>query len=262
MDKYSETNRTLWDARTEIHVKSSFYDMEAFKRSRNSLMTIEKPILSELSGEKVLHLQCHFGQDTLSIAQYGAEVTGVDFSQKAVNTARSLSEELQIPSTFVESDIYQLQDHLTGQFDFIFTSYGVLCWLADLKKWGEIVDHFLKPGGTFYIVEFHPVMYMLDFDQRNLAYDYFNTGAFEDLEEKTYVDGGEHGPMKSYFWQHSMAEIWNALNNQNLVLERFEEYDYSPYNCFPQMKEIGRRRYQLDLPLQLPHLFEMVWKKN
>ncbi|UCB52608.1 MAG: class I SAM-dependent methyltransferase, partial [Candidatus Zixiibacteriota bacterium] len=150
MDKFMKQNLKHWNEVTPIHRKSEFYGVEGFKAGRCTLMPLEREELGDVSGKTLLHLQCHFGLDTLSWARLGARVTGVDFSEKAIDLAKSLSKELGIDADFVHSNIYHLPDVLKGEFDIAYTSHGVLCWLPDLAEWGRIIARFLKPGGTFY----------------------------------------------------------------------------------------------------------------
>ena len=164
------------DKWTIEHEKSPFYDLEGFKLGKDRLRSIELSELGDVLGKSLLHLQCHFGMDTLAWARRGAVVTGIDLSEKSISLARSLSQELKIPAQFHCSDIYQLPQNLSEKFDIVFTSYGVLHWLRDLKQWGEIIAHFLKPNGIFYIVEDHPSFRMFtteDDTKIRLANPYF-----------------------------------------------------------------------------------------
>lgn len=158
MNDYLQANRELWDAWTHEHEASPFYDLEAFKQGKDRLRSIELQELGDVTGKSLLHLQCHFGMDTLAWARRGAAVTGIDFSPQSIALARSLSEELNIPATFYCADIATLPDVIDGRFDIVFTSYGVLHRLSDLPRWGQVIAHFLHPGGVFYIVEDHPFM--------------------------------------------------------------------------------------------------------
>ena len=158
MNEYLEANRQHWDELVPIHAKAVvYYDAESFKSRKMSLRSVELEELGDVSGKTLLHLQCHFGQDTLSWATLGAKVTGVDFSEKAIAQARYLSRELQIDAEFVLSDIYGLAD---GEFDIVFTSYGVLAYHQDLRKWAQVISHFLRPEGVFYVAEFHPFAFV------------------------------------------------------------------------------------------------------
>src|SRR5205823_6481205 len=157
MDEYIEANRKHWDELVSIHVKSAFYTVDSVRQGRTSLHPLEIEELGDVRGKRLLHLQCHFGLDTLSWARLGAAVTGADFSDEAIRTARELASELQIPATFVLSNLYDLPGALDGQFDVVYTSHGVLGWLPDIAGWARVAAHFVKPGGFFYVAEIHPV---------------------------------------------------------------------------------------------------------
>lgn len=151
-----QRNRHAWDLRTAAHLDTEFYDVDAFRRGGLSLRGLEREELGDVQGQSLLHLQCHFGLDTLSWARLGATVTGVDFSQDSIAAARSLAAETGIEAAFVCSDIYDLPKALDGEFGIVVTTYGVLPWLPDLAEWGRIVASFLRPGGRFCLVEIHP----------------------------------------------------------------------------------------------------------
>src|SRR5690606_1984872 len=174
-NKFFEDNKTSWNQRATVHVKTDFYGVKEFKEGKSSLKFVELEALGDVKGKSLLHLQCHFGQDTLSWEREGAIATGVDCSGEAIRQAKSLRDELGLKAEFIESNIYDLKETLDKKFDIVFTSYGTIGWLPDLDKWGEIVAHFTKPGGIFYIVEFHPYMWTLDDDMENIVYPYFTT---------------------------------------------------------------------------------------
>ncbi len=159
---YLDINRVAWNGRTREHVGSVFYDVPGFLAGRNSLNDIERKLLGDIRGRTVLHLQCHFGQDTLSLARLGAKALGVDLSDKAIEKARQLNETLGLDAEFLCSDVYDLPNRLDRKFDVVFTSYGVLGWLPDMDRWASTVSHFLKPGGSFVLVEFHPMVLVFD----------------------------------------------------------------------------------------------------
>lgn len=231
-DQYFTANREGWNLRTEVHKKSAFYDVEAWKQGGLSLTPIELKEMGDVRGKSLLHLQCHFGQDTLSWARLGAEVTGCDLSDKAVGYARELSAELQLPARFVCCNLYDLPEHLDARFDVVFTSYGTIGWLPDLQRWAEVVAHFLKPGGFFYIADFHPVLWMFDDNMERLTYAYHNTGVIETAQTGTYADRSAEIAYREYGWNHSLSEILNSLIQQGLRIEFLNEYPYSPYDCF------------------------------
>ncbi len=185
---FFNTNKKAWNNRTPFHLQSELYDLEGFKKSKSSLKFIELEELGNVNNKTMLHLQCHFGQDSLSWARMGAKVTGVDFSDEAIEVARSLNDELNLGAKFICSNIYDIEEHLDEKFDIVFTSYGTIGWLPDMKEWGRLVSHYLKPGGIFYMVEFHTVLCMFDDDFKNFMYSYFNCGEFEEEVEGTYDD--------------------------------------------------------------------------
>ena len=243
MKNYVEANREHWNELTPIHAKSDFYDVEGFKAGRSTLTQIELEELGNVSGRSLLHLQCHFGLDTLSWARLGAKVVSVDFSDRAVELARSLGRELQIDANFVLSDIYDLPNHLNQQFDIVFTSYGVLMWLPDLTRWAQVIDHFLVPGGTFYIAEFHPFAGTLydeaDATDLRIHYPYFQglePTKFEYSVEGSYADPSKPVSTVSFQWPHSVSSILNSLLAVGLKIEYFHEFPYCPEQFLPMMK--------------------------
>jgi 2-polyprenyl-3-methyl-5-hydroxy-6-metoxy-1,4-benzoquinol methylase len=232
-EKYFTSNKDLWNKRTSIHKNSDFYDLEGFKKGKNVLNEIELNELGDVSGKSILHLQCHFGLDSMSWSRLGAKVTGVDFSDNAIDVAKELNAELGLNATFICSNIYDLMQQLDQQFDIVFTSYGTIGWLPDLEKWADIIRHYLKPGGTFYLAEFHPVLWMFDDDFSKLTYSYFNSGVIETEEEGTYADKKSTLKQKEYSWNHSIGSVVNALIRHGLNIESLSEFNYSPYDCFP-----------------------------
>ncbi|HKK38655.1 MAG TPA: class I SAM-dependent methyltransferase, partial [Cryomorphaceae bacterium] len=153
---YQQINRQSWNDRVDSHLKSEFYDVEGFLKGQASLKEIELPLLGDVNGKSILHLQCHFGQDTLSLQRMGANCVGVDLSDKAIEAAQNLNEELGLNARFVACDVYEAPKHIDEKFDVVFTSYGTIGWLPDLDRWAEVIAHFLKPGGKLVFVEFHP----------------------------------------------------------------------------------------------------------
>lgn len=251
--------------RTAIHARSEFYDLAGFKSGKSSLYPIEEQELTGVSGKTMLHLQCHFGLDTMSWARKGAIATGIDFSDKAIELAGSLNQELGLNCTFVQSDLYDLPNNLQGQFDIVYTSYGVLNWLPDIRGWAQVVNHFLKPGGIFYIVEVHPFSNTLDDqgDELKIKYPYFHSPeplAFE--PEGSYADrDAEITTPVLYEWNHSLGEIINALLSVGLRIEFLHEYDFTVFQQVPLMEQRGK---QFKLPQGMPRmplLFSLLAQK-
>ena len=258
-DTFIDTNRSLWDGWTKLHAASAFYDVEGFKEGNSTLMPVEREELGEVAGKSLLHLQCHFGLDTLSWAREGAVVTGVDFSPEAIDLARSLSAELDIPATFLCANIYDLPEAPEAQFDIVFTSYGVLTWLPDLDRWAQVVARYLKPGGIFYLVEFHPVISMLDDDGERLAYPYFIADEPLQFEsEGSYAAPEDDVKRTAYEWPHSLAEVVMALLNAGLRLEHLHEFPYSTYP-FPEYldKDAPDRYVWKDRTVTVPLMFSV-----
>ncbi|NNK90392.1 MAG: methyltransferase domain-containing protein [Saprospiraceae bacterium] len=263
-DKYFNTNKALWDSKTPIHIDSKFYDMDAFMKGANSLRRIELAEIPDVQGKKILHAQCHFGQDTLSLERMGAKCTGIDLSGEAIRSARKFRDELGLNSRFIECNIYDLEAHVDDVFDMVFTSYGVIAWLPDLDKWAEILCNRLKEGGIFYMAEFHPVLYMFDWEKKRLEYEYFNNGeAKMEINSGTYVDSDADIELKEYFWQHSLSEVISALLKAGMTIRQFNEYDYSPYNCFENMEFEGEQHFVYrQNGIALPHVFTILCEKR
>ncbi len=261
---YFEANKKLWNDNTSYHVKSKFYDMDSFKNGATSLMPTELNELGNIKGKKILHLQCHFGQDSISLSRLGAEVTGVDFSEDAINYAINLADELRMDTKFICANIYDLPNILEKRFDIVFTSYGTICWLPDLDKWAEIISKFLLPGGLFYFVEFHSHLMIYDDEFEKVEHSYFfNNKPIIDEYEGTYAD--KNAPIKNiaYGWNHPISEILTSLLNQNLILHQFNEFPFSHYDCFPNMEKIADRKYVFkNFGNKIPYMFSLKATKG
>jgi len=246
MNKF-EYNRESWNEKTALHVESDFYDVDGFKNGKSSLNQIELDEIGDLRGKKLLHLQCHFGMDTLSFAREGADVTGVDISDESIRVASELASDLSIPARFIRSNIYGIEEVLDEQFDIVYTSYGALNWLNDLDEWARLIRRYLKPGGVFYMVEFHPFIYTLDEDLQ-IAEPYFKRQAIETEVEESYTDNSQVSKknLKHIEWHHSLSEVMNSLLKSGLQLELFNEFPYQVYNCFKNMSEIEKGKWVFD----------------
>ena len=187
--EYFQANRHLWNQRTAVHKDSAFYNLAGFKKGETSLTPIELSETGSVKDQKMLHLQCHFGMDSLDWARRGAEVTGVDLSNSAIDEAKKLNGELRMNAKFICCNVYDLKSHLSDQFDIVFTSYGVVGWLPDMDKWAEIIADFLKPGGLFYIAEFHPAVWMFDEEFTHVKYYYDNREVIVTESEGTIMTG-------------------------------------------------------------------------
>jgi SAM-dependent methyltransferase len=246
MKKEFEANLKLWNELVDIHAKSKFYDLETFKTGKTSLLPTEIKELGDLNGKTMLHLQCHFGMDSLSWARKGAMVTGVDFSDKAIIKARELSEEIGVPATFIQANIYDIPDIITDKFDIVFTSYGTIYWLDDLMGWAKVIYQSLKSGGMFYFIDGHPSSHMIDentTDMLKISNPYFTNGKpFVWEEDGDYTDEDRDNPTilenkLEYGWGHTMSEIINSLINAGLNIEYIHEFPFSFHGFHPDLKK-------------------------
>ena len=245
--KYFDINKETWNKKVGIHSKSEFYNVESFKKGKTSLNDFELKELGDVKGKSLLHLQCHFGQDTLSWSRLGAKCTGIDLSDEGIKVANKLNSELGLNATFIESNLYDVPKNVKGKFDIVFTSYGVIGWLPDLKTWGEIIASKLKKGGVFYLIEFHPIIWMFDYLQTppKLMYPYQNSEAIYEEYKGTYTNNDADIISKEYGWNHGLSEVITSLTNVGLHIEFLHEFEKSPYNSFPEMNKTDDGMYVL-----------------
>lgn len=262
------SNRALWDEWTAIHEGSAFYDLEGFKRGGVRVAQHEIEEIGPVEGRTLLHLQCHFGIDTLSWARLGARVTGVDFSPRAVELARSLASELGLEARFIESDVYRLPEVLDETFDLVYTSNGVLGWLPDIREWARVVAGFVRPGGRFYVLEVHPVAQAFENEgvepgELRLTYPYWehrNPLAFP--THGSYADESAHVETEQeYGWDHGLGEIVTALAEAGLRIEALREYPFLNWKL-DFLVEDGEGRYRLPPgDGELPLMFSILASK-
>jgi SAM-dependent methyltransferase len=230
-------NRHGWDLRTRAHLGSRFYDVASFRQGGLSLRPIEREELGDVRGRSLLHLQCHFGLDTLSWARLGARVTGADFSEEAIAAAAALAAEVGIDARFVCADLYKLPALLDDRFDIVVTTYGVLSWLPDLDGWARVVAHFLRPGGTFCLVEIHPMIGVFSEVEGRLEVtdSLFEHGPYETETVQTYADGLALPPHVEYNWSWPIGEVVTALAGAGLRIERLRELPVDVRQRLPAM---------------------------
>ncbi len=260
---FAKINQELWNEKTETHWGSEFYSVKEFLTHKNSLKPIELQLLGNISGKSILHLQCHFGMDTLSLAHLGAEVTGVDLSDKSIEKAKELANMTGLNAEFICSNVYDLPKVLNKKYDIVFTSYGVIGWLPDMDKWANVVSHFLKPNGEFIMAEFHPVVWMFDYEFEKVEYSYFNKETIVEELEGTYADQNAPIKKKSVSWNHDLGEVLGALLKQGLSIKSFEEFDYSPFNCFNGTEEASDGNFIIKKHgRKLPLVYALKAKKD
>ncbi|WP_299779323.1 class I SAM-dependent methyltransferase [uncultured Formosa sp.] len=260
---YKTVNKDTWNEKTMAHLTSDFYDVEGFLKGKSSLNNIELNLLGDVKGKKILHLQCHFGQDSLSLARLGAQVIGIDISDVAIKNAKKLANTLELNTTFICCDLYELPNYLDDTFDIVYTSYGTIGWLPDIEQWAKLISRFLKPKGEFVFVEFHPVVWMFNDTFDNIAYSYFKSEAIIETETGTYADRSANITKKSITWNHGLGEVLTALLQNNLQLQSFEEFNYSPYNCFENTIEISPKQFRIkSLENKIPMVYALKAIKN
>jgi ubiquinone/menaquinone biosynthesis C-methylase UbiE len=237
--------------------------MNNFIKGRSSLNSIELELLGDLKGKTILHLQCHFGQDTISLSRLGAEATGVDLSDRAIERAKQIAKDTHSNTTFICCDIYELPNYLDKQFDIVFTSYGTIGWLPNLDTWAKIISRYLKPSGQFVLVEFHPLVWMFDDNFEEIKYRYFNSGAIVESESGTYADKKADITQEYVTWNHDLGEVINSLIQNGLEICSFNEYDYSPYDCFNKTLEFEPGKYRIEhLENKIPMVYSISAKKK
>jgi len=263
MENYIDINKQSWNNRLESHLTSNFYDVPGFLNGKSSLNKIELDLLGDIKGKKILHLQCHFGQDTISLSKLGAEVTGVDFSKMSIEKGISLAKELNTTTKFICCNVYDLEQHLDEEFDILFTSYGTISWLPDIDKWAALISKYLKLGGEFIFVEFHPIVWAWDDDFTEIKYYYNNVEVIAEQETGTYAD--KKAAIKQSFvcWNHGIGEVVNNLVKNDLNILDLQEYNYSPYPFVNDTIKVAEKKYQINkFGDKLPLVYSIKAAKN
>ena len=234
---YLEINRQAWNKRTATHFSSAMYDVEGFLNGGCGLREIELAEVGDVQGKSLLHLQCHFGLDTLSWARRGAEVTGVDLSDESIRKANELKVHASLDAEFICSDVYGFKGDANTEYDIVFVSYGALNWLPDLEKWAQIVSSNLKTGGHLHLVEFHPTYEFFCGDP------YFSQEQPEVGEGGAYSENSDGETARIMTWPHPLSEVLNALANNGITINHLNEFPFSPYNCFDDLEELEPGRF-------------------
>ena len=257
MDGFAETNRRMWDERAPAHAASPGYQVErllADPAALSEVVAFDRPRFGELAGLDVLHLQCHIGTDTLSLARLGAaSVSGLDFSAPALAAARALGVAAGVAIEYVEADAYAAAEVLgAGRFDLVYTGVGALCWLPEIARWADVVARLLRPGGRLFLREGHPVMWAVDEERSDgllaLRYPYFEQAEPERFESPgTYVEtAAVLRENVSYEWNHGIGEIVTALLAAGFRLTMLIEHDTLPWVAFPdRMDDVGGGEHRL-----------------
>jgi SAM-dependent methyltransferase len=257
MTIYAKTNLKNWECRVPIHLRS--YPLEKFKKGWDPLFPIEAKEIGDISGLDVLHLQCHIGMDSLGLVRRGANVTGLDFSPSAVAAAQDLAEETGLEATFVEGDIYDTPKLIKRKFDLVYTTWGTITWLPDIKKWSAVVAAMLKPGGSLYLADGHPAMLVMEEEEGRLVHAYpWRTKPNAPLhfdEEITYT--GDPMPLEdsdSYDWAHPLSSIIGGLLDYGLRLDFLHEHETVAWPYASLMVPDPDEPRMFRLPENLPQL--------
>ncbi|MEV8566044.1 class I SAM-dependent methyltransferase [Streptomyces sp. NPDC051322] len=239
-------NRENWNDRVRIHAGSDFYDLPGFRAGASTLRNFELDEVGDVSGKRLVHLQCHMGQDTLSWARLGAAVTGLDFSDAAVRTARALADDVGMTdrARFVASDVYEALAALNQEsFDVVYTGLGALVWLPDLLRWAHVASSLLNEGGILYLAEFHPLTDILGEDGRSVEQDYFHVQAETFDFPHTYTDGPPLAQKRSVQWQHPLGDVVTALAQAGLRIEFLHEHATTLFRRYPMLEHSGTGEY-------------------
>jgi SAM-dependent methyltransferase len=249
MSDYVSVNRAFWDELAERHVESDFYATARFRKGENILDSLVRERIGNVAGKRLLHLQCHFGLDTLSLARMGADITGLDFSPVAIEAARTLSRECNVPATFVQSDVLTAPETLTD-FDIVFASWGAIPWIGDLTRWMQVAAHALKPGGRLFLAEGHPMMATIDEAVAadapfRIRYDYGSRTPLELENQQDYASPGILKAHRNVQFLHGMATILNTAMTAGLSIARIEELDRIPWEALPQLVKADAEYWKL-----------------
>jgi SAM-dependent methyltransferase len=219
-------------------VASDLYDVAGFRAGRDALRPFEPELLGDVAGLRLVHLQCHFGLDSMSWARRGASVVGLDFSQPAVDAANDLATDLALDAAFVCADVYDAGEALGGErFDVVYTGFGALNWLPDLPRWASVVASLLRPGGRLLLAEFHPFSWVFADEDRSLGYDYFASEALEwEVDGGSYADAGAAtANNRTIEHQHTLADVFGAVLGAGLRVDAFQEHGYTLFPRWPDL---------------------------
>jgi SAM-dependent methyltransferase len=261
---WQQANLSNWNRRAALHIQDAtgFYDVEGFLAGDDKLDPIGGSEVGDVKGKRLLHLQCHFGLDTLSLARRGAIVTGLDFSPVAIAGARDLATRANLPATFVEADVYDARRAIDGSFDMVFSTWGTICWLPDVKRWARVVVDMLAAGGTFYFLDSHPSAQVLDQRDGRIepTYGWRTPKDKPDLfeEAQSYTGDAYQEKAVDYNWIHPLSDIIGGLLEAGLRLEFLHEHELLPYKLFPMMVPAGQGLFRLpDGAVPIPLSFSL-----
>ncbi len=266
---YVDVNRANWDERAPAHVQSADYAVERFRADPeyiSDVVRFDLPRLGSVEGLRGVHLQCHIGTDTISLARLGARMTGLDFSPASIAEARRLAAELEHDVDFVEAELYAATEVLPQQaYDLVFTGIGALGWLPDIRRWAEVVAGLLAPGGRLFLREGHPVLWSLadvgPDGKLVIEHPYFEHPEPTVWDEPgTYVESdADFQHTVTHEWNHGLGEIVTALIDAGLTITGLVEHDSVPWEALEgQMERLPNGEFRLaDRPGRLPHTYTL-----
>jgi SAM-dependent methyltransferase len=267
---WQSANLANWNNRAAAHVRdaSGFYDVPGFLAGGDTLHAIEASEVGSVAGKRLLHLQCHFGLDTLSLARRGAIVTGLDFSPVAIASARDLAAKADLRAAFVEADVYEARQRVEGLFDLVYVTWGTIVWLPDLRRWGEVIAGMLAPGGSIYLADSHPSALVLDEKDGRIEPSYaWRTPSASPIIEAgtTSYTGDSIAPeaAKTYNWIHPLSDIIGCLLDAGLRLDFLHEHELLPYRLFRSMVPADRGMFRLpEAAIPIPLSFSLRATKS
>lgn len=268
---YFTANQKNWNDRVKPHLddRGEFYNVPAFLAGRSSLKNVELQALDNVDGKSMLHLMCHIGLDSLSWARLGAKVTGIDFSDRSIQAARDLAKQTGLDAEFIQANIYDLPHKPVSAFDIVIATYGVLCWLPDIPAFMAIVSRFLKPGGQFLLVDGHPLLNILEYDETGKSFSlndsYFHNDQPEPCEvSSSYTNAGitiKHSA--TFQWNHDLGYVINAALDNDLRLESVREFPFCYYKRFKNMQQDEHGYWYFTTPhTNPPMLFSLKASKH
>lgn len=265
MDDWITLNRANWDERVGLHLRDTtgVYNLEAIRAGADVLGPIEGEEIGDVAGKRLLHLQCHFGADTLSLARRGAEVTGLDFSPNAIAAARDLAAASGIDATFVEGNVLDAPKLAGGGYDVVFTTWGTIGWLPDIRGWAKAVAGCLAPGGFLYFADGHPTLHLMKEVDGELVVEWDwqtppDAPILEESDQSYAGDGTRIANTRVCEWNHAMSSVLGALMDEGLALAFLREHDRIPWKAFPSMVPAPGRMYrQADGQKRIPLAFSL-----
>ncbi len=267
LDQFQQDNLANWNDRVAVHAQSDGYGLQRYAADPNhisSVVAFDRPLMGDIAGLRVAHLQCHIGTDTISLARLGATVSGLDFSPKAIDVARGLAKSSGTPASFVVGNVYDAPAVFGATFDFVYTGVGAINWLADLDRWAAAVAGLLESGGRLYLREAHPQLWVFEEVNGQVVptYDYFTPPdqPFTEDDQSTYTDGDTSTIVNTvtHDWNHSLPEVLNALVGSGMTVDRMEEHEGVDWKFVPSAVREGDQWFLPgDLRRQVPGMFSL-----